>query len=227
MNRQKIFERRRRFITFTLIELLVVIAIIAILASMLLPMFGRARDIGRQTSCKNQMRNLYLVSVNYADDYKGYLPRYWYGAVFPGWSVSWVDILRNYYPNLKQINAMMHCPSYTEHYTRAGSLFHDSTVNSGYQVCYALPAATPTLCLGKITQPTNAAYMLEVASGYSFGMDDPGVCFKYPSSGWHYRHVGQRKMNIMFIDGHLEDLNRQIVNRNYGFGYRIHFDRVY
>jgi len=69
--------------------------------------------------------------------------------------------------------------------------------------------------------------MLEVASGYSFGMDDAGVCFKYPDSGWHYRHVGQRKMNIIFIDGHLEDLNRQIVNRNYGFGYRIHFDRVY
>ena len=44
---------------FTLIELLVVIAIIAILAAILFPVFARAREKARQTTCtRNQTENL-------------------------------------------------------------------------------------------------------------------------------------------------------------------------
>lgn len=54
---------------FTLIELLVVIAIIAILAAILFPVFARARESARKTSCLNNMKQIDLASGMYAQDY--------------------------------------------------------------------------------------------------------------------------------------------------------------
>jgi len=75
---------------FTLIELLVVIAIIAILAAILFPVFARAREKARQTSCLSNVKELTLGIMMYAQDYDERLPGSyiyvsggWPGRIYP------------------------------------------------------------------------------------------------------------------------------------------------
>ncbi len=59
---------------FTLIELLVVIAIIAILAAMLLPALGHAKETGKSIACNNNLRQLGLAMQMYTGENQGTLP---------------------------------------------------------------------------------------------------------------------------------------------------------
>jgi prepilin-type N-terminal cleavage/methylation domain-containing protein/prepilin-type processing-associated H-X9-DG protein len=86
---------------FTLIELLVVIAIIAILASILFPVFARAREKARQTSCLSNLKQLALGSAMYSQDYDGAYINSW----VPG--SSWLEMIQPYVKSWQ----VMKCPS--------------------------------------------------------------------------------------------------------------------
>ena len=99
---------------FTLIELLVVIAIIAILAAILFPVFAKAREKARQTSCLSNVKQIGLAVLMYAQDYDETLsPR---GAWWPGqlgWNynfVNWSDLNAPYIKNTQ----IWTCPSFPE-----------------------------------------------------------------------------------------------------------------
>ncbi len=77
---------------FTLIELLVVVAIIGILASLLIPVLGKARKKSRQAVCKNNQKQLAIASYSYQDDNDGYFS----AGVTNTSCISWNDLLSLY-----------------------------------------------------------------------------------------------------------------------------------
>lgn len=123
---------------FTLIELLVVIAIIAILAAILFPVFGRARENARRTSCQSNLKQMGLGMLQYVQDYDEIMPAAWYG---PGSNASnatdykWMDAVQPYAKSEQVFN----CPSHT---TTEPYKFRDGTNFGSYALNCTYAGAT-------------------------------------------------------------------------------------
>ncbi len=93
---------------FTLIELLVVIAIIAILAAILFPVFGRARENARRSSCQSNLKQIALGIKQYTQDYDERFPnQVSIGGNSTNRPVGWADTIQPYIKSFQ----LYQCPS--------------------------------------------------------------------------------------------------------------------
>lgn len=112
---------------FTLIELLVVIAIIVILAAILFPVFSRARENARRTSCLSNTRQLGLAFHQYFQDYDEQFPllgkKVGADSLAPV-ETSWFFTMQSYIKSTQ----MLRCPSDTSNTWVADADWHNSSV---------------------------------------------------------------------------------------------------
>ena len=100
---------------FTLIELLVVIAIIAILAAILFPVFAKAREKARQSSCLSNVKQIMIGVMAYCQDYDEKIPLMWSNNpshIATGQTVAtnyyiWCELIMPYTKN----DQIFQCPS--------------------------------------------------------------------------------------------------------------------
>jgi prepilin-type N-terminal cleavage/methylation domain-containing protein/prepilin-type processing-associated H-X9-DG protein len=108
---------------FTLIELLVVIAIIAILASILFPVFARARENARRSSCMSNLKQIALGIKQYTQDYdEQFPPRRTDEGGFVG---AWANIIQPYVRS----EQLFQCPSES---TPPGGMYTSTAIDYAY-----------------------------------------------------------------------------------------------
>jgi len=190
---------------FTLIELLVVIAIIAILASILFPVFARARENARRTSCMSNLKQIGIGIMLYTQDYDERFPMYNRGTSAGTGTGGWVYNLQ---PYLKS-EQIFQCPSESTGPTDVGgSYYSDYNYNLflGWNGQYGSIAA-----LAGLTSPTLTVAVADYTanSGYTWFTGDygkncgtttctPGLA-TFPKAA-ALRHLDG--MNYVFTDGH-------------------------
>ncbi len=143
---------------FTLIELLVVIAIISILASMLMPVFARARAKARQTACVSNVKQIVLAIKMYIQDADEQLPfglngggTFWHGAIYS-------------YTHNKQI---LRCPDRKDRYVGYGFNYLCSGISEG-----AFFDAASKIVIGDV--PPECLGVTNSSAGSEWWVNDPG-----------------------------------------------------
>jgi len=177
---------------FTLIELLVVIAIIAILAAILFPVFAKAREKARQSSCLSNVKQIMIGILAYTQDYDETLPR---GYSYIAGTSNWLSFAHMIYPYVKN-DQLFVCPS-DRSYTFDNTVLSDWTPGG-----YGYNDALYSVSLGDIKDASNRLALAD-ANGYTLwhGATNPPP----NQSAGNYVQPNPRHndgCNVGFIDGH-------------------------
>jgi prepilin-type N-terminal cleavage/methylation domain-containing protein/prepilin-type processing-associated H-X9-DG protein len=210
VNRNETGARNREICKagFTLIELLIVIAIIAILASILFPVFARARENARRSSCQSNLKQMGLGVIQYVQDYDERCPRVFMGTAFVDPTVTyWPGLI---YPYTKSAQ-LYKCPSYSAPAgnpmptddTLSGPTYYGAVADLPYGMSYS-PFNGNTTHISDISDTT---LTLLIADSKKVATPAAGTCFvQSPSATAAYvtsdRHL--ETTNVLFFDGHVK-----------------------
>ncbi len=205
---------------FTLIELLVVIAIIAILAAILFPVFAKAREAARATSCKSNLKQIGLAMRMYSQDYDEMLtPAFVYYDNPTNNVLAWYPDFLN--PYVKNANIWW-CPSDTARLTNwkrdwlpAGNgpglrnLRYSYGANdgglsmpSGFTGRSEAAVNRPADVIGLIDSPTIELWSFSDTVCSGAGHDHACPQNDTVRGGVALRHNGMA--NVLYLDGHVK-----------------------